>query len=78
MVTIIPARIKEGRIVPDEPLPEGTEGLRVSVVLRRDDARPALTAGSSPLARLRGLLKGFDVGDDSHRDYTDYLEAKYR
>jgi hypothetical protein len=78
MVTIISARIEAGRIIPDDPLPEGTDGLRVSVVFRRDEPTLALPGDSSPLARLRGLLKGFDVGDDPRRDYTDYLESKYR
>jgi hypothetical protein len=78
MVTIIPARIEAGRIIPDEPLPDGTDGLRVSVVLRRDEPPVAQPDASSPLARLRGLLKGFEMSDDPTRDYTDYLKKKYR
>ncbi len=74
MVTVIPARITDGNVVPDTPLPPAESVRSVSVVIETADPQPE-GKQESTLPRLLGLLKGTRVSPD---DYVQYLEEKYR
>lgn len=74
MVTVISARISDGNVVPDTPLPPADEVRSVSVIVETVDREPG-TKRESTLPRLLGLLKGAMV---SEGDYVQHLEEKYR
>lgn len=73
MVKVIPARIENGNVVPQTPLPDAGTVRSVSIVL--DLAEPAPATRPSTLPRLLGILR--DVGDP-RQEYVDHLERKYR
>jgi len=74
MVKVIPARIENGHVVPEMPLPASADVRSVSILL--DVAEPPRPARrESTLPRLLGILK--DVGDPK-QEYCQYLEEKYR
>jgi hypothetical protein len=74
VVTVIPARITDGNVVPDAPLPPAENVRSVSVVVETTDPEQGAKKEST-LPRLLGLLKDADISED---DYAQYLEEKYR
>ena len=73
MVKVIPARIENGHVVPEMPLPAAANVRSVSILV--DVAEPPPIRRESTLPRLLGILK--DVGDPK-QEYIEYLEKKYR
>jgi hypothetical protein len=71
MVKIISAHIVEGRVVPDEPLPDPERVENVSILLSVKEEKKK----ESVLPRVYGILK--DDGSDPIQEYHDYLEKKY-
>jgi hypothetical protein len=75
MVQLIPARIEDGKVVPNLPLP--ATGAIQSVSILVEVAEPSCQADrAAALSRLRGILKE-NVGD-AREEYRRYLEEKYR
>ncbi len=78
MVKVIPARIEDGRIVTDEPLPEASVIESVSVVVRLVSEDPQMereAALGRLLARFAGVRMDSDV--DVKAEYARSLEEKY-
>lgn len=71
MVQRIPARLENGHVVPEAPLPEKVRS--VSILVETEDARPDRT--TSTLEKMTGIIR--DPGDWK-ADYTQYLEEKYK
>jgi hypothetical protein len=75
MVKVIPARIENGQIVPEAPLPPSGE-VR-SVTIHVEVAEPVQKPPKeSTLPRLLGILRGYT--GDAKQEYHEYLERKYR
>ena len=75
MVRLIPAHLENGCVVPDAPLPIGSQIRSVAVLVELAEIA-AHPKPSSPLQPLAGILKGCPVGD-AREEYHDYLDKKY-
>ena len=82
MTRTIPARIENGQVVADEPLPEPGDVERVRIVVELVD-RPTeadIEARVAAMAQLLDAHKGVSVPADYDykEDYANYLAEKYR
>jgi len=73
MVKVIPARIKNGQVIPDVALPPDVEIKQVSILVNVREKTPA--EEGTILSKLVGILK--DV-EDPREEYGAYLAEKYR
>jgi hypothetical protein len=73
MVKVIPARIKNGLVIPDVALPPDAEIQEVSILVNLREQAPA--EEGAILSKLVGILK--DV-EDPREEYGAYLAEKYR
>jgi hypothetical protein len=69
MIKVIPARMSNGHVVSEVPLPAAHEVRSVSILL-------AAPPRESTLPRLLGILT--EPPGNPQQEYGDYLEGKYR
>ena len=74
MVKLVPARLENGAVVPEGPLPAASEVRSVSILL--EVREPSVASGKeSTLPRLLGILKV--APEDGREQYRQQLEPKY-
>jgi hypothetical protein len=73
MFLTIPAKIKDGRIVPIAEMPASELIRRVALLVEVEDVQYKHQSTPSRLNKLRGILK-----ENSDSDYVSYLENKYQ
>ncbi|MBL8798930.1 MAG: hypothetical protein JNM56_33910 [Planctomycetia bacterium] len=74
MIKVIPARMSNGQVVSDAPLPAAHEVRSVSILLEMQE--PAAPPRESTLPRLLGILT--EHPGNPRQEYGEYLEGKYR
>ncbi|MBY0523674.1 MAG: hypothetical protein K2R98_09750 [Gemmataceae bacterium] len=75
MVKVIPARIENGQVVPESPLPPTADVRSVSILVEIAEVKIEPVRGSF-LARWAGVLNGYE--GDARQEYREYLEKKYQ
>jgi hypothetical protein len=73
MVKVIPARLENGHVVPEAPLPAAAEIRSVAILLEMETL-PS-TEGARRMEKWYGVLKGYE--GDPKEDYRKHLEEKY-
>ncbi len=74
MIKVIPARMSNGHVVSEVPLPAAHEVRSVSILLEMQE--PAAPPRESTLPRLLGILT--EPPGNPQQEYGEYLEGKYR